>query len=257
MALLDGKVAIVTGAAGGLGSAFASALAREGAAVALCDIDPAVQSVGASFGGKALARVVDVADPARIARFVDETVAALGGIDILVNNASVWAATPVLAPWDEALGDFERLVNTNARGAFVFGRLCGGHIAARGGGNIVNISTDDVMPPRRPGTNPETTDVFNATRWAMNAFTRSWAIALQPRGVRVNSLCVGPVDTALGHQQHGSAVGEWLQPAQVASLLIDLLREGPDGRTGENIGVWPAYPVELGPRKLPHKALIG
>jgi NAD(P)-dependent dehydrogenase (short-subunit alcohol dehydrogenase family) len=259
MALLDGQTAIITGAAGGLGSAFARALSREGASLALCDVDPRVEALAAEIeraGGKAMGRRVDLAQPTEIQRFIEEVVETLGPIDLLINNAATWFRTPVTDPWDKAVQDLERLVNTNVRGTFVMTRLAVAHMGGERSGNIVNISNDDVMPPRRAGTNPADTDIFNAAAWTMNAFTQSWAQWMKERGVRVNALAVGPADTAMGHARFGDSQA-MLQPDDVARLLIDLLAEGPHGRTGENIGAWPGHPLELGPRKLPHRAMVG
>jgi NAD(P)-dependent dehydrogenase (short-subunit alcohol dehydrogenase family) len=119
------------------------------------------------------------------------------------------------------------------------------------------VTADDVMPSKREDTNPADTDLYNATRWALGSMMQSWALWMKDRDVRVNALCVGPTDTPTGREMFPGRTGPWLQPDDVASVLLDLLREGPGGRTGENIGVWPGEPLELGPRKLPHKAMTG
>src|SRR5271170_7253545 len=105
MAYLDGKTAIVTGAAQGLGQAFAERLASEGANVAICDIAQSVATAGEQLqrhGRGVLARVADVSRRGDCEAFVSHTVAQFGGVDILVNNAALWRPTPVTDPWDKA-----------------------------------------------------------------------------------------------------------------------------------------------------------
>ncbi|MCZ7527765.1 MAG: SDR family oxidoreductase [Acidimicrobiia bacterium] len=156
-------------------------------------------------------------------------------------------------------------------------------LVERGGGAIVNVSSDHVLncgypvpwphdespgcpwaggPARRPGAGGDM-DVYDATKWALNGLTLNWAWALRDRGVRVNGLCVGATDTpmmrgVLGGPGDGSSTPArppWLlEPEQVASVLVELLEEGPSGRTGENVGVWPGHPARLtassGPLRL-------
>ena len=265
MAYLSGKTAIVTGAAQGLGQAFAERLANEGANVAICDIRPDVVAVGeaiAARGGGVLARVFDIAGRAACEMFVSDTATRFGGIDILVNNAAVWRSTPVTDPWEKALEDFDAVMDVNVKAVMMMSRLVAPHMIARGGGDIVNISTDYVLPKRRDGVNAPDTDLYNASKWALNGLTDAGAQALAPHNIRVNALAMGPTDTEMlralfkpgGKLAHLGGPGgpppeilaTFMDPADIARLLIDLLK---DGRTGENIGVWAGFPIELGPRK--------
>lgn len=256
MPFLEGKVAIVTGAAQGLGAAFAEALAAEGASVAICDIKENVLNVGkdlqAKHGGRVLARVADVSQRKDVEQFVGDTVRELGGVDILVNNAGKWRQTPVTDPWEKALADFDEIMDTNLKGVMMMGRLCVPQMIARGGGDIINISTYYVLPARSEGTNSPTTDCYNASKWAMNGFTGPWALALRDQNIRVNALAMGATDTPMlrglfaPNEPPADAVATWMRPAQIAQLMLDLIR---DGRTGENIGAWVGYPVELPPRQ--------
>jgi NAD(P)-dependent dehydrogenase (short-subunit alcohol dehydrogenase family) len=195
-----------------------------------------------------------------VRRMVDAAVAALGGIDILVNNAGRWKPTPVDAPPEQALADFDHLFAANTRGPFLMQRAVVPSMIERGGGDIVNISTYYVLPPRPAdylGTNPPATDVYAASKWALNGFTLAWALALRKRNIRVNALAMGATDTPMlrslfasrGEEPAPEAVASWLQPEQVAGLLLDLLAEGPEGRTGETIGAWVGEPVGLPPRR--------
>ncbi len=262
---LDGQQAIITGAAQGLGAAFAEALAAEGAGVTLCDVKDEVEAVAAGIrarGGSAQAHIADVAVREDVERVVAEAVAAGGGLDLLVNNASRWAQSPVTDSWEKALASWDLIMDTNLKGAVLCGRACVPHLIARGGGNIVNISTYYVLPARSAGTNPPGTDLYAASKWALNGLTQAWSQALAGHGVRVNALCMGATDTAMLRglfegDPPADFAATWMRPQQIAGQLLDILREGAEGRTGENIGAWVGYPVELGPRKPPHEAIAG
>lgn len=260
--LLDGKVAIVSGAARGLGEAFARRLAAEGASVLMFDVLPRVQEVAAQIrsGGAAVAEIADVSRRADVERVVDRTVSAFGGVDILVNNAGTWRSTPVDSPWQQALEDWDYVMDTNLKGVLMLSRACVPQMRRRGGGDIVNISTYYVLPARSGGTNPPNTDLYNASKWALNGFTDAWAKYLAKDRIRVNALCMGATDTPMlrGLFPDGRLPEDLarvvMQPEQIAGLLIDLLR---DGRTGENIGAWAGEPVTLGPVKPPHRRITG
>ena len=147
MGWIEGKVALVTGAAAGLGRGFAEALAAEGAALALCDVQPEVARVAASlmeqYGIAASVYVADVGDPTDAWRVVDETVASLGGVDILVNNAGIWVPTDPTAA--RRVGRHLRpAFDVNTRGVFLLGRAVMPLMLGREGGHIVNIVTDHV-----------------------------------------------------------------------------------------------------------------
>ena len=170
MAYLTGKTAIITGAAQGLGEAFAERLSSEGANVAICDIRADVKTVGATIaarGGGVLTQVFDIAGRANCETFVADTVARFGGVDILVNNAAVWRSTPVTDSWEKALEDFDAVMDVNVRAVMVMSRLCVPHMIARGGGDIINISTDYVLPKRRDGVNAPDTDLYPRMRAAL------------------------------------------------------------------------------------------
>ena len=154
---LTGKVALITGAAAGLGAGFARTLADAGADIAICDVqEEKLLDVGADIekrnkGRRVVALRADVRDPHAVQQFVDFSAKTLGGIDIVVANAGIWRPTdPVADDADKALADWELIANTNLRGLFLTVRAAIPHLIARGGGNIVNIATDHICPP--PGS---------------------------------------------------------------------------------------------------------
>lgn len=249
---LAGQTAIVTGAAQGLGAAFARRLAAEGCNVVVTDRQSLVVEAAAEVG--ATAHTGDVADVEHVRRVIDETVAAHGSVDILVNNAGeIWPTGPK-DPWSKADGDFDRLFGSNVKGHFLFGRAVAAHMIEAGEGHIVNISTDHVKPG--PGTKRHHghghMDLYNASKWAINGLTFDWAASLARHGIRVNSLCMGATDTEmlrgfLPDDPDPEYVATWHRPEETAQVLVDLLTEGPGGRTGDTIGLYAGQPCVLPP----------
>ena len=261
--MLEGKIAVVSGAAQGLGEAFARRLAQEGATVLAFDVQDKIADVAKQIADETGAKVVgmkaDVSKRADVEKVVAKA-AELGGIDILVNNAGTWRKTPVDSSWEQAVADWDFIMDTNFKGVLMLTRAAVPHMKTRGQGDIVNISTYYVLPARSDGTNQPDTDLYNASKWALSGFTDSWAKALAEFNIRVNALCMGATDTPMlrglfpDKQLPADMAKVVMQPAQIAQQMIDLFK---DGRTGENIGAWVGYPVELGPRKAPHKTISG
>jgi NAD(P)-dependent dehydrogenase (short-subunit alcohol dehydrogenase family) len=195
--LLAGKVAIVTGAAQGIGQACAVRLAREGARVALCDVnaeagDRVAKAIAAS-GATAVPVAGDVAKPADVDSVVAATLTAFGRIDVLVNNAGVVDDAPFL---DLTLEEFDRVLGVNLRGAFLMGQAVARHMAsqAQGGtsaGAIVNMSSINekfALPDHV---------AYSISKGGISQLTKAMAIALAPLGVRVNAVGPGTIDTPL------------------------------------------------------------
>ena len=239
---LTGQVAVVSGAVGGLGAAWCGALRRAGATVVGFDIRPGCEAIA------------DASDPDQVQALVDRVVDEYGGIDISVANAGRFSLTSPLDPWAKALTDFDEQVGTNLKGVFLLGRAVAPAMVARGGGHIVNVSTDHVLrPPGVPTGGGPAMDVYDASKWAIRGLTESWAAALRPHGVRVNELCMGATDTDmlrgfLGDRATPDVVATWMRADDLAEVLIALLLEGPEGRTGEQIGLWVGHPLRLPPR---------
>jgi NAD(P)-dependent dehydrogenase (short-subunit alcohol dehydrogenase family) len=250
---LSGRSAIVTGGASGLGKAFAAALAAAGADVTLCDVrEDAAAVAGAIPGpGRVQGLIADVSKLEDLQRVVAAAVDAHGGVDLLINNAGVWARTLVSDPFAKAVADWDEIMNPNLRGVPL--------MIERGGGDIVNMSTYYVLPAKSAGTNPPDTDLYNASKWALNGLTQAWAMALAEHHIRVNAIAMGATDTEmLRGLWEGDPPAEfaatWMEPEQIANLLLELLE---DGRSGENIGAWIGEPIELGPRKPAHRTITG
>src|SRR6266852_891060 len=189
---LTGKVALVTGGSRSIGAAIAKRLATDGAAVALTysaspgKANEVVRSIEAA-GGKALAIKADAADTEAVRLAVAKTVGAFGGIDILVNNAGVG----IFAPIEQfSLEDFEKLIAINVRGLFVATQEAARHL--REGGRIIHIgSTNSERMPVVGGS------VYALTKGAIAGFTKGLARDLGPRGITVNNVQPGPIDTDL------------------------------------------------------------
>lgn len=189
---LDGKVALITGASRGIGAAIALRLARDGAAVAITYVsgkEKAEQVVASikSDGGKALALQADGADEKAVREAVTKTVDTFGRLDVLVNNAGV----AVVAPLDQfSMADFDKTMNLNVRSVFVAIQEAAKHM--KEGGRIINIGSinADRMPFAGGG-------VYAASKAAVAGLTRGLARDLGPRGITINNVQPGPVDTDL------------------------------------------------------------
>ena len=272
---LPGRSAIVTGAALGLGNAFARALASEGANVTVCDVREEVHDLVPALeeaGGEAQAFVADVGVAEDVRRVVDGHVERFGGVDVLVSNAGVWRASTATDDLDKTLDDYDFVVNTNLKGVYLFGRAVIPHMIAGGGGDIVHIASDHVCtcgtPSLRPhedtpncpftGQGPRPTgggpdmDLYDASKWGINGFTIPWSKALAEHRIRVNGLCMGATDSHMVrtfHEQNpGSGIlNNAMRAEDVAALMIELIGEGPEGRTGNNINIAVGHPIELPP----------
>lgn len=190
------KVAVVTGAARGIGLAVARKFLAEGWRVSLVDIDgPALARAAAGLAApeRVLAIECDVALPAQVAAATERTVARYGRIDALVNNAGVAVFKPLLETTYE---EWDRVLQVNLTGPFLCAQACAPVMIASGGGAIVNIGSIS-------GLRASTLRVaYGTSKAALMHLTRQQAAELGERGVRVNAVAPGPVDTAMAKQVH-------------------------------------------------------
>jgi 3-oxoacyl-[acyl-carrier protein] reductase len=186
----SGKVAIVTGSAGGIGQAYAEALANAGAAVIVADIDEDSAAVVAegirSTGGKAEAVPVDVADPASAVAMAEAAVSRFGGIDYLVNNAAIFGGMKLdlllTVDWDY----LTRFLSVNMMGALNCVRACYPAMKARGGGAIVNQSSTAAYMYA---------GFYGLAKAGVNSITQQLAHELGGQHIRTNAIAPGPIDT--------------------------------------------------------------
>jgi NAD(P)-dependent dehydrogenase (short-subunit alcohol dehydrogenase family) len=192
---LGGRRALITGAGNGIGRASARLFAREGAAVAVADVDgEAARATAAAIvegGGRALAVAADVARVGDVERMVAEAEAGLGGLDLLFNNAGVMLADD-RGPEDTALAIWDRTIAINLTGVFLCCRSGIPAILRAGGGSIVNMSS---MVAAIGSAVPQL--AYVASKGGVLAMTREIAVQYGRRNIRANALCPGPVGTAL------------------------------------------------------------
>ncbi len=196
----DGKIAIVTGAAQGIGEAYAKALAAEGASVVVADLnaesgEQVVEQIEAD-GGTALFVRCDVSDPESAQALADATVAAYGGIDLLVNNAAIYGDMQfdllITVDWDY----YRRFMSVNMDGALVVTRAVFPHMQKRGGGAIVNQSSTAAWLY---------SGFYGLAKVGINGLTQQLAHELGGMNIRVNAIAPGPTDTAATRTQAGDA----------------------------------------------------
>jgi 3alpha(or 20beta)-hydroxysteroid dehydrogenase len=188
---LKDKVALITGGARGMGAATCRLFAAEGATVVIADVlDREGEALAAELGARASYAHLDVADEAGWRAVIDRTVAGHGGLDVLVNNAGVLLFKTIA---ETSLAEFERVIRINLQGTFLGTKLAGAQMAQRGRGSIVNISSSDGMK----GANGLA--AYCSSKWGIRGLTRVAAMELGHKGVRVNSVHPGGVDTAMGN----------------------------------------------------------
>lgn len=191
MSRLAGKVAIVTGGARGMGAATVELFASEGAKVVVADLLEADgQALAARLGSTVQFVHHDVTDEASWARVLAAAQSQYGGVDVLVNNAGV-LLFQTLQTTDMAA--FEKVLKVNVTGAFLGMKVVGAALLAQGHGSIVNISSVDGMKAANG------LGAYCASKWALRGLTKVAAMEYGHRGVRVNSVHPGGVDTAMGN----------------------------------------------------------
>jgi len=215
---LKGKVAVVTGGGTGIGRAIAVALAEAGAGVVVCGLqldqcEETCREISRNFGSKTLAHRCDVCEKAQIETLVDKVAAEFTRLDILVNNAGVTSNFHVFDLPEE---EWDRVINTNLKGSFLFSQAAGRVMAQSGGGVIINIGSQlgEVARPNKAH--------YVSSKGGIRMLTKALALDLAAYGIRVNSVAPGPVDTDLA--------GPLLDDPVSRSAVLDRL---PLGRIGQ------------------------
>jgi len=215
---LEGKVALVTGAAMGIGAAIAERFVEEGASVALFDIKgEAVEKFAQQLSaqGAALALVGDNSHEDAVRAAVERTIARFGSLSILVNNAGIDFSSPVAETRSES---WDRVLGVNLKGAFLFAKYAIPHLARRGGA-IINISSVRAFVSYAGGA------AYDSSKAALIAFTRTLALDHGKDGIRVNAICPGYVDTPMTE--------EWLRTVPDREATLRQVRAAhPLGRIG-------------------------
>jgi len=244
---LEGQVALVTGGASGIGRATALLLAREGAAVAVVDMDAAgAQSVAQTIkeeGGRAIAVACDVSRASGCQRAVERTVEELGGLDILFNNAGIIRRTTVLDIGEE---EWDRVMAVNVKSIFLMSRYAIPVMAQAGGGAIVNTGSGWGLVGGRNAVS------YCASKGAVVNMTRAMALDHAAQNIRVNCVCPGDTDTGMLRreaQQLDASPTEFLagaadrplgrigQPLDIAQAVLYLVSAASSFVTGTTLVV--------------------
>jgi 3-oxoacyl-[acyl-carrier protein] reductase len=241
MRLAD-KVAIVTGAGSGIGACIAETYAREGARVAVLDVDAGkAHAVADRIGKNALALGCDVVKGAEIDAAIRSTLTAFDRIDILVNNAGISHVNKPITEISEA--ELDRVIAVNVKGLFLFSRAMVPVFRAGGGGAIINIGSTAGLRPR-PGLS-----AYNASKGAVHTLTQTLAVELAPDKIRVCAIAPVATDTPLlptflgpaaGMRQKFEAtvpLGRLAQPQDIANAALFLASDEAAFVTGNIVEV--------------------
>ncbi len=223
---MEGRRYIVTGAAGGIGSAITQVLVEQGARVAMVDLDgERVGKAATNFDPtKVLPLSCDVTNEADVAAAVETVVDTWDGIDGLVNNAG---AVVLDTAWDAGAADWRRQLDVNVTGTFLCSRQVGSHLKERGGA-IVNVASNCGK------VGYKNMAAYNAAKAAVISLTRSLAMEWAEHGINVNAVCPGGVDTPML-----AGVAEWLEP-RVGVPAADLLEGMGPAQLGRKV-----QPIEV------------
>ncbi len=251
MGEFEGRVTLVTGGALGIGKGIVEAFAREGAGVVIADIDrAAAEDLAASLGGPAgrvIVTVGDVSSAADAERMAEEAVAALGRLDVLVNNAGINPPGSNLPVDETPEAVWDHITGVNLKGAFLMSKYSIGHIRKACGGAIVNIASVQGLQsmPRVPA--------YAASKGGLLSLTRNMALDYASEGIRVNAVCPGTIDSemvraaarieggdleaALARYGAFHPLGRIGVPADIAEAVLFLASERSSFITGEHLNV--------------------
>jgi 3-oxoacyl-[acyl-carrier protein] reductase len=234
--LLAGKVALVTGASRGIGYAVARRLAELGARIGMCARDAQrLGGVVAEFRGEgitALGLPADISHPGEVASLVQKVENSLGPVEILVNNAGIGYFGPAQEASEK---DWDSVVNTNLKAAFLLSREVAPGMVRRGCGHIVQIVSLAGKSAFAGGA------IYCASKWGLLGFSKCLAEDLRPHGIRVSAICPGTVATDFSPHA-GKDTSKMLQPEDVAHAVESIVTQSPQSFISE---------IELRPTQKP------
>lgn len=230
---LEGKVAIITGAASGMGAAMVELFCNEGAKVVAADISGRQSELARQIGPSCISVQADVSVSADVQAMAREAVDSFGRLDILCNNAGIQGAIAPTA--DHKEDDFDRTVSVNMRGVFLGMKYAIPHMLAAGGGSIVNTSSMAAMVafPMLPG--------YVGSKGGVNALTRVTAAEYAAQGIRVNAIAPGAIDTGMTKDLppaylegavKGTLMGRIGRPVEIANAALFLASDEASFITG-------------------------
>lgn len=238
---IDGKIAVVTGAARGIGLATADALGEAGATVVITDMDgEAAAKAAATLAAKGRvtdSKTLDVTDPRAVEQVHAEIIARHGRVDILVNNAGIAISNRPAETMDDAT--WNKVIDVNLNGVFWCCRTFGKAMLEHGGGNIVNVGSMSAEIVNRPQEQAQ----YNASKAAVHHLTRSLAAEWAKRNVRVNAVAPTYIETDLtkfvyddpemiNYWLGGTPMGRMGQPHEIASVILFLASDASSLLTG-------------------------
>lgn len=212
---MSGQRVIVTGGATNIGRAITESFLREGGRVVVGQPDTSVANdLIAHYGDRVMALPVDVGDPVQCRRFIDAAAEALGGVDVLVNNAAITGGGALSTLEELTSEHYERIVRVNLGGSLFCAQAVVPHLRASGGGVVINLSSINAWRPQRGAM------IYAATKAAINSVTQSMAKELAADGIRVVAVAPGDisVDTSSQLQAKLAARGEQSDVANLTPL---------------------------------------
>lgn len=241
MAVFEGKVAVVTGAARGIGQEISKRLAQEGADVALCDLQAEwlaeTAGIVEGLGRKALSLAVDVGDSEAVNACINEVIKVFGKVDIMVNNAGITKDTLLVRMLDD---DWDAVLRVNLKGTFLFSRAVAKHMMKQRSGAIINIASISGVIGTAGQAN------YAASKAGVIALTKSTANELASRGVRANAIAPGFISSKMTdalsedvRKQYLSRIplGRFGTVEDIANAVVFLASEQSSYMTGQTLHV--------------------